>query len=445
MGGILILLAVLLIAGLPAALLFDVRRSAGRLAGEAFLLGCGVVSFVLLGLSVSGTPWTKLSVGISLCAVVGVLAFLAAFRGRGLQFDPPTGASSLAGRMASAVLDIATAALVVSHALIATLASIPAIDFWAIWGLKGRVFFEHRGIDWRFLEDAGNAFAHTGYPPLVSLNYAFASILRGGWEDRWIGLLSTAFAAAAILIVRDLIGRETGSRWMAALGANILAPLALSRWVGTAEPAMIAYSAAGLLLIRRGLREDSFREIGLGAIFLGLAIQTKNEGITLLIAAALGIAMNERRGWRKVVRLWPAAVIAAPWLILKERHDLATYLTSGPLLERALGGLGRIGTVGEQLMLNAPSQQLFWAAALITVLIVGSAPRREKFLILTLGTQLFFFVVAYVITPLDVAWHVANSWTRILEQLALPLGFLALLLILEQLRRPDSSTKIAEA
>lgn len=436
MAGIGIVLAIVVIAGLPVAILFDARRSAGRLAGEAFVLGNGVIAFVLLGLSTAGIPWTRMSVGVSLATAVGGLAFLAALRGRGFHLDAPASTSSTADRIASALLDCATAALVAGHALIATLASIPEIDFWAIWGLKGRVFFERGGIDWKFLADAGNAFAHQDYPPLLPLNYAFASLVRGGWEDRWIGVLSTAFAAAAILIVRDMIGRETGRRWMAALGANILAPLALSRWIGTAEPAMIAYSAAGLLLIRRGVATDSRSELSLGAIFLGLAAFTKNEGLALVAAAAIGLLVFAGARWRNLLALWPAAAIALPWIALRTFRGITTDFASAFAIETVIAGLRRIGEVAEQLALNMPAQPLFWAAVLITLLLMTRQIKRgDMFLLVAVGVQAIFFIGAYLITPYELAWHISQSWSRILEQLALPLGFLAFVLLMNQFSR----------
>ena len=75
------------------------------------------------------------------------------------------------------------------YALYATLAPLWEWDFWAIWGLKARVFLEAGGIDWHFLESRWNAFAHPDYPLLVPLNFDFVALINGGWSDRWLGLL----------------------------------------------------------------------------------------------------------------------------------------------------------------------------------------------------------------------------------------------------------------
>src|ERR1051326_5399770 len=63
----------------------------------------------------------------------------------------------------------------------ATIARMWEWDFWAIWGLKARTFFEFGTIDWRFLQSPWNDFAHPDYPLLVPFNYVYASLTAGVW------------------------------------------------------------------------------------------------------------------------------------------------------------------------------------------------------------------------------------------------------------------------
>jgi hypothetical protein len=53
--------------------------------------------------------------------------------------------------------------------------------------------------------------------------------------------------------------------------------------------------------------------------------------------------------------------------------------------------------------------------------------RTEKFILTAILLQFLFYVAAYVITPNDVQWHIVNSWVRILDHIAVLLGFTALL------------------
>ncbi|HKO57712.1 MAG TPA: hypothetical protein VJ276_17730, partial [Thermoanaerobaculia bacterium] len=215
----------------------------------AFLYALGAVSLVML----VPLPWYPIPL-----ALVVVLAAAVAYRytknvGPALQPAP---------------IDILTLATLVGYAFYATVARPWEWDFWAIWGLKGRVFHEARGIDWRFLATPSNDFSHPDYPPLLPNVYAFLALLRGGWDDRWLGLLFVAFGAALVILVRERAARET-SPALASLVALAVAPTAVTRYVGLAEGPLIAYGTAGLLFARCGGMTHA-------AILLGFAALSKN-------------------------------------------------------------------------------------------------------------------------------------------------------------------------
>src|SRR6185295_18194043 len=83
------------------------------------------------------------------------------------------------------VVDVATLATIAAHVAYATLARVWEWDFWAIWGLKARAFYEIRTIDWRMLASPWNDFVHPEYPLLLPLNYLHVALLNGEWNDRW--------------------------------------------------------------------------------------------------------------------------------------------------------------------------------------------------------------------------------------------------------------------
>jgi hypothetical protein len=59
-----------------------------------------------------------------------------------------------------------------------------------------------------------------------------------------------------------------------------------------------------------------------------------------------------------------------------------------------------------------------------------AAVTRERFLLVSLLVQTCFFLAAYIVTPHDVTWHVRWSWERIVSQITLPLGFVAIALLM---------------
>src|SRR5207253_1543493 len=123
-----------------------------------FLYGSGMAWAALLALSPFG--WTLPRVAIVMLAISGASLFVA--------LRLPHVASSTSARLGWP--DALTALTLVGFGFFATLAPLWEWDFWAIWGLKARVFAERGAIDWRFLESPWNLFSHTDYPLLLPLN-----------------------------------------------------------------------------------------------------------------------------------------------------------------------------------------------------------------------------------------------------------------------------------
>jgi hypothetical protein len=395
----------IVVVGAMCAVLLDPGASRPRTLGLSFLLGTGVVSMNLMLLP-TWSPVVVSGVLLVLTVVVGLLG--------GWRFRASGGWSPV---------DIATLLLVAAHAFAATLGPVWEWDFWAIWGLKARVFFEHRGIDWVFLQSRLNDFSHPDYPLLLPLQYTFVALHGDAWSDRWMGILTTAFGVALILIARDLLGRELSRHW-AASGTVVVASAALSPWIGMAEAPMIAYGAAGLLFLRAG-------NMPAGAALLGLAAFTKNEGLALIAAAAAALVLVGRR--RDVLRLWPAVVIAAPWLVLRMIHALPTDLAQGAVLERV--SLARMGEMVAEMARVAPLQPWLWVAMGVAFAVLVREWRREAFLLIAVAVQLLFYAGAYLVTPKEVRWHVRSSWQRLLQHGAVPLAFAALAITGSRLRQ----------
>ena len=58
-------------------------------------------------------------------------------------------------------------------------------------------------------------------------------------------------------------------------------------------------------------------------------------------------------------------------------------------------------------------------ALLAGILIAPAAARmRERFVLLVTAIQLVFYIGSYFVTPHDIRWHVATSWSRLTDQIA---------------------------
>lgn len=392
-----------LVLGLPLAMLLDRAPSRRRLLGLAFLLGSGAVHLVLLLVP----RWTPLTITPALL-LLSAVAWAFAWKRRGV----------LAAPSKPHLADLATLLLVFAHARAAVRGFFGEWDFWAIWGLKARIFLERGGIDWAWLEHPWHAFAHPDYPPLLPLNYVLYAMQSGQWDDASLGLVTTLFAAALILIVRDAFERELG-RTLAAWATLGVASVALSPWIGLAEAPMIAFGTAGLLFVRRG-------ELPCGAFLLGFAACTKNEGLALIAAVAGALIVSARA--RDVVRLWPAAAVATPWLVLRALHTLPTVLLAGPLHERLAANAAQSDVLLRALAEQRPVQPELWIAIALAFVLFARGLGRERFVLVAVALQLLFYAGAFLATPYGMQWHVQTSAARLLEHAAMPLAFVALIL-----------------
>lgn len=403
----------LFVLGLPVVLALDRNARGPMLLGTAFLYGSGLMFFVLLALSMVHVRWTVLIITIASLVICSALWFLRRTPNAERQAPAPPH-----------WLDLATLLTMTGYAFYATVTNLWEWDFWAIWGMKARVFLDHGGIDWRFLESGWNSYVHPDYPLLVPLNFDFVALLQGGWSDRWLGVICVGWAVALLLIVRGLAGRES-SPIPAALVTFVIAPIAASRFVGIAEGPLIAFGAAAVLFLRRAILLHDDAAWRHGAVLLGLAGCVKNEGIAMIVSAIIAVLFLRRRD---VVRLWPAVAIVAPWMILRATHELPTDIASGPIVARMLERLPYAFDLGNVLV-RTLYHPFFWAALLLAFLIVPSARRREGFVLLFTAIQLAFYLATYLETPRDPRWHIATSWSRLTEQLAVPITYVVVLML----------------
>lgn len=406
----LIALLVAAAAGAAIALRLD-RRAAGSLvAGEALLFGIAISAGVLFFMSLIHVSWSRLSFGLAMAAVL-VPAWGARWRSR--EASPVYPRQPL-----SWLLHAVTVAIVAGYGLFATIAPVWEFDFIDNWGLKARAFAIAHAFDWKFLEHPFHFEIHPDYPPLLTLAFDSFAVVRGAWNDQTAGLLNVAFAAALLLIVHRLALEETGSPMAAALVTLSLAPFACSPWIGLAEGPLVAYATAGFLLIRRG-------SLAPGAVMLGLAALTKNEGLTFIIAAAVALAVDKR--WRELPRLWPAAVLPLPWLILRRMHALQTDLTEGNVVSRVLAHLRDPGPLLNAFAHYGTGKPFFWIALAAGVVVtLRELLRRERFVLVALLLQFLFYIGAYLATPHDVDWHVHWSWERLISHLSPLLTYVVL-------------------
>lgn len=415
--------------GVPLARAVDGRLRGFTLAGAGFLLGVGAVALHLFLLSVLGIGWSRTSVLLAMIPLLaGAIGFRRGFRRwRGPAVDSamepvPVGRSGWISR----VLDALTLVVIASYAVFATWAPPYEWDFYGIWGLKARWFYEAGGMEWATVQTVSKV----DYPLLMPLLFDFIGVFTKEWNDRAFGWIYVGLGVAVLAIARGIFARELRSPLLGALATLAIAFPTLNLWIGLAEGGVMAFGCAGLFFIR----SDSMR---LGAILLGLAAWSKNEGLALLAVSALAILVATR-SVRRVVALWPAAVVIAPWMITRTLLDLRTDFMGGSMTDRVLGRLLHPGEVLQAFATSPPDQPWFWLVCALTFLLfLGDAWRRERFLLVAVVLQLGLFFAQALATTWDLAAHISLTLNRLPHQMAPATGFLAALLLLRNFAREE--------
>lgn len=414
-------------AAIPVARRFDPSPSRLRALGLAFLLGPAFASLVLLAMSIAGIRWHAPIAALLLLALPAAALF---YRGRPFP-DTPLQCRYSVAQMA---IDAVIVAVLAGFSIYATIAEPWEWDFWAIWGLKAKLFLLNGGIDFGWLAAPWNSFAHPDYPPLLPLLFDATMLAGGTWDGRWLGLVYVVFAAGATLLARGFFARENCPPLVRAAATLAVTMAVLSTWIGMAEGPLLAYAAGALLYLRSGFAAENPREIACGSFLLGCAALTKNEGVALAVAVAAAALVAHAGRRRLLLHLWPAIALALPWQIVRRAYGLETDLFEGTATERAVGKLESIDTVFRAIAATPMERPWLWAAVVVIVIVFWKRVlERERFLLVVALTELAFFVGAYLVTPHGVEWHVSTSWSRLLDQAGVPLTLLAIFSVVPSL------------
>lgn len=379
-------------------------------SGRALLLGMlvtGALSMALdaVGLRVGWRLWP------ALLLVVGVAEGV--HRGRRRTPAPPPGLRGGAALAHHALLAVALVAL--AWPVVAGLA-LPPFQFDALtrWLLKTKVLAVDGTLRGAVSNDAEFGFSHQRYPPLVAHIANVPALVSGRWDPKAAEGVFPWFAVGAVLLAYGAVARRA-DRLRAALAAAWIATLPLVCFLPRPPPGSGAFSAmadvplaaftlaAGLALLDAldGVRDRAHLE---AAVFLAAAALAKNEGLPLLLGAALAIVLGARRArLRRAVGVCglAAAIYLALWWSLARHFPALDEDYAGHLSWDALSqGLPRLSFIlpafGAEL-LSFQRWGLTWIAAV--VLLALARPRRALFGLLALViAQLAVYVLMFVIS-----------------------------------------------
>ncbi len=411
----------------------SVSANAGRLA-TAVLVGIGLSSLIAFAHLLAGGSLGPRYVAVDAVALVA-LGGGAFWVGRRGPRSSATAASAVSyAQVAAAVLVVIALGLSIWTFATATAAAPHGEwDAWAIWNQRAR-FLLRAGPEWRRAFAPELTWSHTGYPLLLPLAVARLWCYAGE-TPLAPAVIAAAFAFAAPVALGAAVARAAGNLAGAAAALVLLATAGFtlhgaSQYADVPVAALFV-AAVGALLHAGGVEGGArLRHLALAGLLLGLGGWTKNEGLAAAACAVIAyVALGSRAQGARVLRdLVPifagAALPGAAWLVF--------HLALVPEIARALTTRGASASVAQQLVDAGRWDVVFsmlWSAfpgsehhvsafALGLAIALGVRPRAMARSVPLLAGVLLLCcdVLTYLVTPLDLRWHLGTSASRVLLQ-----------------------------
>jgi len=313
-----------------------------------------------------------------------------------------------------------------------------AWDAWAIWNSRAR-FFAQPNATWSrafsplLNQIAGAGAAHGDYPMLLSSYIARCWT----WMDA-IGEVAAPIATAALFwaaTIGVLVSALAILRgWSTAMISGMIllgtACLLVSPWQYADTPIGLYYVSTFALILLADA--DSKGTLVLAGLAAGFAGWTKNEGLlfALIVTAAVVVSAFIAKNWRRIGLF--AAGAAAPMAIatyfkffMAPPTGTFAQVSPGNAMHRLMEW-PRYVEIIKAFWVEGLAQGAGVANPVVCLAVMGAflkfAPERLRNLVMisSLGALLAMYAgyfCTYVVTPLDLTWHLNTSLDRLYAQL----------------------------
>ncbi len=288
-------------------------------------------------------------------------------------------------------------------------------DAWAIWNKHAK--FLAASDNWRDAASPLMGATHPEYPMLLPSVVARVWLMSGDTANVVPLVVGLLFFAALLGLFISTVAILRGTV-AAALGGIILLSLQpLLYWAASqyADVPLACLMTATLALIFVGSR-NALLWAGFCA---GMAAWTKQEGGPFAAAVILAfLAWQPRRWWRLLagaaplllLTVWFTLWIAPPGTFTPRPFAAELSVLSDP---------NRYAIIGRAVVDHLPGYPLILVALLAVTLRIESDRRRAAAVwtaATTLVLMLASYLTAYLVTPLDLNWHIATSMDRLIVQ-----------------------------
>jgi hypothetical protein len=308
-------------------------------------------------------------------------------------------------------------------------------DAWSVWNVRAK-FLAADGDAWRNAYSPLLERTHPHYPLLLSSFVARSWKYFGGQTPPEVPI-ATAFlflcAVTGLLVSAVAVLRSTSAGLLA--GLVLLASSAFlikgpSQYADVPLSFFILATLA-VLLIEAGRAPRGKAVLALAGAFAAFAASSKNEGMLFFGVVLVVFLVVESRsaGWRAVTVRCSAFVLGVLPALLLTLYFKLFLAPANPLFSQSLpNALAKLGDaeryvkiakvfLAEALLLGNGWMHPFVLLAILAVALrFEIAPERRRSALLTgatLALVLAGYFGGYVVTPLDLEWHIGASLSRL--------------------------------
>jgi len=312
-------------------------------------------------------------------------------------------------------------------------------DAFSIWNVRARFFFRSAQY-WKEFTQV-TADSHSDYPLLIPVSIARSWEFIGGETQLIPSAIALLFTFATVGLVTAAVSRMRGERQgllagLVLLGTPFLILHGSSQYADVPVGLFFCATAILLLLHEEAISKNNF--LILAGMAAASSAWTKNEGILFLallfllhpVIAVMVKGKKECFAEFKAL-LAGAAPIGAVLLIYKfclaARNDLVAGQGTGLTVHRLLD-LSRYHVVSHWFLSRPFSFGRWNSLTAIPILLIfyflllGATVRKKEVCATSIAVSLcifmsvgYFFV--YILSPMDLAWHLESSFDRLLLQL----------------------------
>lgn len=338
-------------------------------------------------------------------------------------------------------LTLMVAAILIAATYLLALVTQPvtAWDGIAMWLYKAKLFYAQHAVDLSPIRGSADMPRHLDYPPLFPLMIDTVYVLFGRVDDVVGKGVNFLYLVAAVGTCTTAVTSYAGRR-LAIVSAFLLVAMPLfsvallfSTYMGYADYAVAVCMMISLIFLHRAELRDGVGSVTLAVVFATIAALTKNEGLVFLLIVLVLVALRARPARRR-----------SEWV---NRGRLQQLALAAAVLLPLVAWQGYVRSIGvhsdllaarnwHQLLPALPSRALTifrfarhtfsfhndypWLLASYLfsgIFFVMGRFRAGRDIFLAVTAQGIGYFVVYLLTPLDLTYHLNTSFDRLIIQL----------------------------